>query len=129
MKWGLLCPNCRGAKLSVAALAELPRGAHCSSCNIDYERDFEKNVELCFAPAPAVRPLRDGGFCLSGPMGTPHVAVQVLLQPGERRNVATDLPPGSYRLRTLHPGAFVDIEYESGTFPGSCASRRRAWRR
>ena len=118
MKWDLLCPNCRGAKLRVAVLSELPRGAHCPSCNIDYDRDFEKNVELSFAPAPAVRPLHDGGFCLSGPMGTPHVAVQVLLSPGERRNVSVELPPGSYRLRTLHPGVFVDIDYESGPFPG-----------
>ncbi len=118
MKWGLLCPNCRGAKISVAALSELPRGAHCPSCNIDYDRDFEKNVELSFAPAPAIRTVADGGFCLSGPMGTPHVAVQVLLDPGERRNVSVDLPPGSYRLRTLHPGVFVDVDYESGPFPG-----------
>jgi class 3 adenylate cyclase len=117
MKWGLLCPNCRGAKLSVSTLSELPRGAHCSSCNIDYDRDFEKNVELYFAPAPAVRPVPDGGFCLSGPMGTPHVAVQVLLEPGERRDVAVDLSPGSYRLRTMHPGVFVDFDYESGPFP------------
>jgi class 3 adenylate cyclase len=119
MKWGLLCPNCRGAKISVAALSELPRGAHCPSCNIDYDRDFEKNVELWFAPAPAVRPISDeGGFCLSGPMATPHVAVQVLLDPGERREVTVDLPPGSYRLRTLHPGVVVDIDHESGPFPG-----------
>ncbi len=118
MKWGLLCPNCRGAKLSVSTLSDLPRGAHCSSCNIDYDRDFEKNVELYFAPAPAIRAVADGGFCLSGPMGTPHVAVQVLLDPGERRNVSVDLPPGSYRLRTLHPGVFVDVDYESGSFPG-----------
>ncbi|MDT5331624.1 MAG: hypothetical protein QOF31_2921 [Mycobacterium sp.] len=117
MKWGLLCPNCRGAKLSVSTLSELPRGAHCSSCNIDYDRDFEKNVELYFAPAPALRPVPDGGFCLSGPMGTPHVAVQVLLEPGERRDVAVDLSPGSYRLRTMHPGVFVDFDYESGPFP------------
>jgi class 3 adenylate cyclase len=118
MKWGLLCPNCRGAKLSVSTLSELPRGAHCSSCNIDYDRDFEKNVELYFAPAPAIRTVADGGFCLSGPMGTPHVAVQVLLDPGERRYVDIDLPPGSYRLRTLHPGTFVDVDYEAGPFPG-----------
>jgi class 3 adenylate cyclase len=117
MRWDLLCPSCRGAKVSVAALSELPRGAHCPSCNIDYDRDFEKNVELSFAPAPAVRPLSEGGFCLSGPMATPHVAVQVLLDPGERRNVTVDLPPGSYRLRTLHPGVFVDVDYESGPFP------------
>jgi class 3 adenylate cyclase len=118
MKWDLLCTNCRGAKASATALSELPRGAHCPSCNIDYDRDFEKNVELSFAPAPAVRPLLAGGFCLSGPMATPHVAVQLLLAPGERRTVALDLPPGSYRLRTLHPGTHADVEHRGGAFPG-----------
>lgn len=118
MSWDLLCTNCRGPKLSAPALSELPRGAHCPSCNIDYGRDFEKNVELSFAPAPSVRPLLAGGFCLSGPMTTPHVAVQQLLAPGERRTVSVDLPPGRYRLRTLHPGATVDVDHEGGPFPG-----------
>ncbi len=120
MSWDLLCTNCRGPKLSASALSELPRGAHCPSCNIDYDRDFEKNVELSFAPAPSVRPLLDGGYCLSGPMATPHVAVQLLLAPGERRRVAVDLPAGAYRLRTLHPGAFVEVEHAGAgaPFPG-----------
>ena len=104
MKWDLLCTNCRGAKMSVAALAELPKGAHCPSCNIDYDRDFERNIELSCAPAPAIRPLAEGGFCLSGPMATPHVLVQQLLGPGEKRELALELPAGAYRLRTLHPG-------------------------
>ncbi len=118
MKWDLLCTNCRGAKLSVAALSELPRGAHCPSCNIDYDRDFERNIELSCAPAPAVRPVAEGGFCLSGPMATPHVLVQQLLAPGERREIALDLPPGAYRLRTLHPGTHVDIDHKEGPLPG-----------
>ena len=118
MKWDLLCTNCRGAKVTAAALSELPRGAHCASCNIDYDRDFEKNVELSFAPSPSVRPLAAGGFCLSGPMATPHVVAQLLLVPGEKRSIALDLPPGSYRLRTLHPGAFIDVEHTGGAFPG-----------
>ncbi len=118
MKWDLLCTNCRGAKLTTSALSELPRGAHCPSCNIDYDRDFERNVELAFAPAPAIRPLMAGGFCLSGPMATPHVPVQLLLEPGERRTVSLDLPAGHYRLRTLHPGASVDVEHDGGGFPG-----------
>jgi class 3 adenylate cyclase len=118
MKWELLCNNCRGAKFGTAALSELPRGAHCPSCNIDFERDFERNVELDFAPAPAIRPLLAGSYCLSGPMSTPHVLVQVLLSPGERRSVALDLPAGRYRLRTLHPGVYADIEHSGGDFPG-----------
>jgi class 3 adenylate cyclase len=118
MKWDLLCTNCRGPKVTVRALSELPRGAHCESCNIDYERDFERNVELSFAPAPTVRPLSEGGFCLSGPMSTPHVHVQMLLAPGERRDVAVDLPAGLYRLRTLHPGRAADIDHKGGAFPG-----------
>ena len=118
MKWDLLCTNCRGPKISATALDELPRGAHCPSCNIDYERDFERNVELSYAPAPTVRPIAEGGFCLSGPMSTPHVPVQILLAAGERREIAIDLAPGSYRLRTLHPGASVDVEHRGGPFPG-----------
>jgi class 3 adenylate cyclase len=118
MKWDLLCTNCRGAKFSTPSLSELPRGAHCPSCNIDYDRDFERNVELSFAPAPAVRPLATGAFCLSGPMATPHVAVQLLLAPGETRTIRAELPPGPYRLRTLHPGAHVDVDHAGGPFPG-----------
>ena len=118
MKWDLLCTNCRGAKLTAGALSELPRGAHCPSCNIDYDRDFERNVELSFAPAPSVRPLLAGGFCLSGPLATPHVAAQLLLAPGEKRVIRLDLPAGRYRLRTLHPGTFVDVEHRGGAFPG-----------
>lgn len=118
MKWELLCDNCRAPKLTVGALAELPRGAHCPSCNIDYDRDFERNVELAFSPAPAIRPLVGGGYCLSGPMTTPHVPVQVLLEPGERRAADLVLPPGRYRLRTLHPGTATDVEHDGGAFPG-----------
>jgi class 3 adenylate cyclase len=118
MKWDLLCTSCRGPKFTAMALSDLPRGAHCESCNIDYDRDFEKSVELSFSPAPTIRPLLAGGFCLSGPMSTPHVPVQLLMQPGERRSVALDLEPGSYRLRTQHPGAHVDVDHEGGAFPG-----------
>jgi len=124
MKWDLLCTNCRGAKMSVAALSELPKGAHCPSCNIDYDRDFERNIELSYAPAPAIRPLAEGGFCLSGPMATPHVLVQQLLGPGEKREVVLELPAGAYRLRTLHPGAHVDVDHKGGVFPGLRATTK-----
>jgi len=118
MRWNLLCSNCRGAKVAVPSLDQLPRGAHCASCNIDYGRDFARNVELGFAPAASLRPVATGGFCLSGPSVTPHVVVQQLLAPGERRAVSIDIAPGRYRVRTLHPGNSVEIEHEGGAFPG-----------
>ena len=61
MGWELLCPRCRGAKSRVSRLQDLAKGAHCSSCNIDYERNFSRNVELTFHPEPWIRPLPGRG--------------------------------------------------------------------
>lgn len=123
LRWDLLCPNCRGGPVGVAALDELPRGAHCPSCNIDYDRDFSRNVELTFRPAPQVRPLVDGQFCLFGPMSTPHVVLQQTLEPGETRDVGAALLPGDYRIRPLHPGKGVDLSWAGSGFPEIVAGR------
>ena len=117
LRWDLLCPRCRGAKLTTATLDRIPTGAHCPTCNIDYGRDFSRNVELTFRAAPAIRPLGEGEFCLLGPMSTPHIWVHVTLEPGERRRVELDLAPGPYRLRTLEAGRQADIEHAGGAFP------------
>jgi class 3 adenylate cyclase len=118
LSWDLLCPRCRGAKRSVASLDQLPKEAHCSSCNIGYDADFARNVELSFQPAPAVRELTIGEYCLNGPYTTPHVVVQQVLAPGEERSVAADLPAGPYRLRTLEAGGELDIDHSAETgFP------------
>jgi class 3 adenylate cyclase len=101
----------------VVALDQLPTGAHCSSCNIDYERDFSRNVEASFRPTAAVRPIVGGQYCLFGPMSTPHIKVHVTLAPGQSRDLPADLPHGDYRLRTLEPGPEQLIAWESGGFP------------
>lgn len=117
LRWDLLCPNCRGAPAGAGSLDELPRGAHCPSCNIDYDRDFSRNVELNFRPAPVIRPIADGQFCLFGPMTTPHVVLQQTLQPGEARDVEAGLAPGDYRVRPLHPGREEPLTWPGGGFP------------
>lgn len=117
MRWDLLCPRCRGAKLTSATLDQVPKGAHCSSCNIDYDREFARNVELTFHPAPAIREILSGEFCLFGPMSTPHVKIQTALEAGETRAIPAILDPGEYRLRTLEIGGETDIAYSEGPFP------------
>jgi len=122
MRWDLLCTSCRGPKLSVATLDQLPTGAHCASCNIDYDRNFTRNVELVFFPNAAIRPINTGGYCLSGPMTTPHVLAQQIMAAGERRPLELDLPAGAYRIRALTGAEAFDFEHEGGAFPDIVAT-------
>mgnify|MGYP000244702078 CR=1 FL=1 len=107
-QWDVLCPNCRGARLQVDTLGEVNgrTQVHCDTCNIDYTANLERSVELTFRPNPAIRPVTLAEFCVAGPQVTPHIAVQQLLRPGERRTVTAALEPGRYRLRALDlPGS------------------------
>ena len=117
LRWDLLCPRCRIAKSVVGALDGLPQGAHCGTCNIDYGRDFSRNVELSFRPAESLRPLSTGEYCLFGPMSTPHILAHVTLAAGETRSLEARLEPGPYRIRTLEPGPELDFDWTDGGFP------------
>jgi class 3 adenylate cyclase len=117
LQWSLLCPRCRVAKANVGNLDQLPRGAHCGTCNIDYEREFSRNVEASFRPAAAIRPIAGGEYCLFGPMSTPHIKVHVTVDAGATRVLDARLPHGSYRLRTLEPGGELDVEWRARGFP------------
>lgn len=117
LRWDLLCPRCRVAKSVSAGLDALPTGAHCGTCNIDYERDFSQNVELSFQPAAGIRPISFGEYCLFGPMSTPHIVAQISVPAGESRELDARIAEGRYRLRTLEAGPEVDIEFDGGGFP------------
>jgi len=114
LRWDILCPRCRVAKAWVPSLDRLPRGAHCGSCNIDYDMDFSGNVEASFRPAGSVRPIAGGEYCLFGPMSTPHIKLHVTLDPGEAREVDAEFAPGRYRLRTMEPGGEAELDWMPG---------------
>jgi len=117
LRWDLLCPRCRIGKGSATGLGELPTGAHCSTCNIDYGRDYARNVELAFHPGRALRVIEGGEYCLFGPVSTPHVKIQLTLAPGEQREERVSLAHGRYRLRTLEPRGETAVEWTGGGFP------------
>jgi class 3 adenylate cyclase len=117
LRWDLLCPRCRVSKAWAGTLDHLPKGAHCPSCNIDYDADFSRNVEAGFRPSPSLRKLESGEYCLFGPMSTPHIKLQIHLEPGETRRVPATLAPGPYRLRTLEAGPECEVEYSGDGFP------------
>jgi len=117
LRWDLLCPRCRGAKIVATSLDQVPSEAHCGACNIGYDRDFARNVELSFQPNPAIRRILEGEFCLFGPMTTPHIKLQATLAADETRQIDLDLPAGPYRLRTLQVGGAEDVEFDGDGFP------------
>ncbi len=106
-QWEILCPMCRGAEDRVHhTLAHVTSAAHCQTCNIDFEVNFDQSVELTFIPNPAIRAVKAPDFCVAGPQVTPHIAVQQLLAPQEQRVLSPVLEAGRYRLRTMRlPGA------------------------
>ncbi|HEX5318036.1 MAG TPA: adenylate/guanylate cyclase domain-containing protein [Stellaceae bacterium] len=117
LRWDLLCPRCRGAKLVAPSLDRLPQGAHCPSCNIDYDRDFTQNVEVTFEPAADIRAIGIGGYCLSNALDSAHIKIQHPLAPGEAVTLAAHLPDGDYRARTIEPGGSADFRVEGGIAP------------
>ena len=115
LRWDLLCPLCRGAKHTAASLSGVTSEAHCDACNIDYEVNFERQVELSFRANSAIRPAPDLLYCAGAPGLTPHIAVQLLLAPGEARTVQPQLAPGRYRLRLDNAGGGRYLRITEGT--------------
>lgn len=100
-RWEVLCPGCRSTRASLtASLAELKREAHCDVCDIRFDAEFDKSVELKFAVHPSVRKISDQTFCLAGPGGKPHVLRQLLLKPGEMRDWRWPVNSAGLRLRS-----------------------------
>ncbi len=106
LSWEILCPNCRSApKEVVKELSGLRRRVHCDACQIDYDAEFDRSVELKFAVNPAVRSAPAETYCLAGPGGKPHVVQQLVLRPGEVRELSSRAVETDHRLRSAQVGA------------------------
>ena len=83
--WEVLCPNCRSSRSASDSLANLKRASQCDVCQIEFNGEFDKSVELKFSVNTSIRPRDDQIYCLAGPGGKPHVVCQMWLEPGENR--------------------------------------------
>ena len=101
LSWDLLCPNCGGAKNRWPRLEEVRDRSHCDDCQISFDANFDRAVEVTFRPNPRFRAIDGLIYCSGGPRNTPHLAAQKVLAPGERWEGELELTPGRYRLRNL----------------------------
>lgn len=108
-RWEILCPNCRSSRNQpVRSLGGIPRTSHCAVCQIEFDAEFDKSVELKFAINESIRPRDEQTYCLAGPGGKPHVISQMWLEAGQER--AWKLPPLTRPLRLRSPqvkGSFL----------------------
>jgi class 3 adenylate cyclase len=114
LRWELLCPLCRGAKEIDARLEDVNTQVHCEVCNIDFEINFDRSVEVTFRPNSTVRMIGDDTYCVGGPQVTPHIAAQQLVRPDQNVTVMPKLEAGRYRLRTMLLGGGQYLRVEEG---------------
>src|SRR5581483_10101817 len=103
LSWEILCPNCRSSRAPLTkSLQQFKHTAHCDVCQIQFDGDFDKSVELKFSVHSSVRSRDEQTFCLAGPGGKPHIISQLLLAPGETRAWKIPATKHSLRLRSPH---------------------------
>jgi class 3 adenylate cyclase len=110
LRWEVLCPNCRAARTPrTASLADLASVAHCDVCNIRFDAEFDKSVELKFSVHPAVRPCDEQTFCLVGPGARPHIAAQIYIEANERREWILPVSMRELRVRSVQVKTSADL--------------------
>lgn len=109
LKWNLICPNCRVSKAEFTNLSKVKSAFHCDLCGVSYNADFENYVELKFSVHPSIRKAYDESYCVGGPMITPHIIVQQIVNPGETIHVPLPPSPEQLQLRVLQANHKVEV--------------------
>lgn len=125
LRWDVLCPMCRGVKVTAAQLSDIGDEVHCASCNLNFHVNFDRAIEVTFRPNPAIRPLEVMDYCVGGPQLTPHLVAQLHLAPNEGHTLTMAFEAGAHRIRTRarYPSAIpghIDLRVsgDAGEQPG-----------
>jgi eukaryotic-like serine/threonine-protein kinase len=100
MVWDVICPSCRIPSDVVESLRKIEEHGSCKTCNLGFEVDFSRAIELAFRASTEIRDVETRTYCVGGPAHFPHVAAQIRLQPQERFALALSVGPGYYLVRS-----------------------------
>lgn len=114
-RWAMLCTSCWGAKNQALEMKQVVNQYVCESCGHDYDTGIDKNLELVFSPAKALRETEQKNFCAGSPANTPQVSSQVYVWPEEQTSFSLNYSPGHYRLWCENK--FVSLTLTSSTDP------------
>ncbi|MDZ7683152.1 MAG: adenylate/guanylate cyclase domain-containing protein [Fodinibius sp.] len=111
--WDLHCPTCRTIQESVKTLNQIHEPIYCDKCEQEFTVNFNKTIRLSFTPHPLVRKIDDNEYCIRGPQTKPHVMIQQYLEPGENRYIKTQLPTGTYTLRSSESAGTATVHVQN----------------
>lgn len=97
MNYEVICPHCRGSRMSKGSLTEIPARAECHVCEIEFHNGREDSLEITFRLHPSIARTRPSLFCAAEPSRKTHVRIQRMIPPGPETFEA-NLPPGRYRF-------------------------------
>jgi adenylate cyclase len=101
LSWEVLCPNCRSSRQPLTTkLAEVSKSMHCDACQIRYDAEFDRSVELKFVVNSQVRRSDSQTFCLAGPGAKPHMLAQIVVPAGGERTLKLPTNLEGVRLKS-----------------------------
>ncbi|MEK6751067.1 MAG: DUF5939 domain-containing protein [Chloroflexota bacterium] len=129
MYWDLLCPECRGVAEDHAHLGDVQGTAHCNTCRIDFNANFDHNVEVIFRPNPSIRAVDSAvEFCVGSPQRQLHKAFSLIVPPREELPISTMLEEGRYTLHTSEsPGAQILLASKNGAEKIELRASSKGW--
>jgi len=102
LSWEVLCPNCRSSRQPLTrSLADVSKTVHCEACQIKFDAQFDKSVELKFTVNSNIKICEQATFCLAGPNSKAHIVTQLIIPPKTTR--AIPLPGSLDGLRLRSP--------------------------
>ncbi len=127
--WDLLCPECRGVAEDHERLGDVTSSAHCKTCQIDFNTNFDHNVEVIFRPNPSVRAVETNvEFCVGSPQRQPHITFSLIVPPREQLPLTTMLNEGRYTLRASEaPGSQILLATSNGPEKIDFRAGTRGW--
>lgn len=129
MSWDILCPSCRGMTEGHSNLAEVSGDSHCNTCQIDFNANFDHNIEVVFKPNASVRYVKaDVAFCVGSPQLQPHVVMTQSLTALKSLPVPLKLEIGRYTLRASDvPGSISLYADEKGLAKSDLRVTQYGW--
>lgn len=110
LSWNVICPNCRVSKVEYNSLSQLEQQFHCDLCGVNYDANFDQFVELNFSVHPTVRQAYAEVYCIGGPMITPHVKAQQVIERGKTASFTIPKGEDALRFRVLQANDKVAVD-------------------